>query len=203
MRFRHPEPDPLGEPGMLGAVGDERHPRREEPAERDRGRDHECRDHERLRREGDRDRDDDRGREGDANGKQPPAPVGYAPDDGVDGDLHDAGGEEHRGNRQRPVAEAVEVEGDEDVERAEEERRQRVEPEAADERTIVERARDCAGPPLLARRRSTAAIAAARPAATNATAPKEGRMPTRSATPPNIGPTTNPNTASPNTVPRA
>ena len=45
------------------------------------------------------------------------------------------------------------MEGNEDVERAEEERRQRVEPEAADERTIVERARDRAGPPHLAWRR--------------------------------------------------
>ena len=101
--------------------------------------------------------------------------VGQPTDDRVDPDLDQPGGDEHGGDRERAVARVVEPERDEDVERAEEERGERVEPQAADEAPVAKSAPDRARRlQLPTRRLATRATPAASAAATSATTRERG-----------------------------
>ena len=96
----------------------------------------------------------------------------------------------------------VELQRDEHDEDAEQERGERVEPEAAEEAPVAERAAERAGNLRLRRARqgairpTPASATAATPTAVNV-----GRMPAASATAPNIGPRIAPKTAAPKAVP--
>ena len=91
------------------------------------------------RRDGERGGYDGRAGEREADRKQSAAPVGEAAEQRVEHDLDEAGGEEHGADRERRPARVVERERGEDGERPEEQGRQRVQPEAADEAAVRER----------------------------------------------------------------
>ena len=76
--FMIPNPSACVSPALSVRSRDERHPGCVEGAERDRGEDDEQRDQVGVARDGERDRDAERGGERQADRQQPAAPVGEA-----------------------------------------------------------------------------------------------------------------------------
>ena len=84
-------------------------------------------------------RDDERRAERDANGEEATRAVRVAPEERIQDDLEQPGSKEDGSDRERPPAGVVERERRQDDEEPEQHRRERVQPQAAEEAYVAER----------------------------------------------------------------